>query len=56
MSENSYVIAESRKFGVEANFTFANLENVRGVVTEIAPAAEILNAARDLNLEIILPN
>ncbi len=56
VSKNSYVIAESRKFGVEANFTFANLENVRGVITEIAPAAEILKAARDLNLEIILPD
>lgn len=56
ISKNSYVMAESRKFGVEANFTFATLENVRGLITEAEPAAGILKAARELNLEIILPD
>lgn len=55
ISKSSYVMAESRKFGVEGNFTFATLENVRGVITETEPAAGILKAARELNLEIILP-
>ncbi len=56
ISKNSYIIAESRKFGVEANYTFATLENVRGIITENKPAAGILKAAQDLNLEIILPD
>ena len=56
VSKNSYIMAESRKFGVEANYKFATLENVRGLITESAPAEEILKAAQDLNLEIILPN
>ena len=56
ISKSSYVMAESRKFGVEGNFTFATLENVRGVITETEPAAGILKAARELNLEIILPD
>ena len=56
ISKNSYIMAESRKFGVEANFTFSTLENVRGIITEMKPSAEILKAAQDLNIEIILPD
>lgn len=55
ISKNSYIIAESRKFGVEGNYTFATLENVRGLITETLPAEGILKVAQDLNLEIILP-
>ena len=56
ISKNTYIIAESRKFGVEANYTFSTLENVRGIITESKPADEILQLAQDLNLEIILPD
>ncbi len=56
ISKNSYIIAESRKFGVEARYTFSTLENVRGFITETKPAEGICKAAQDLNLEIILPD
>ena len=56
ISKNSYIIAESRKFGVEGNYTFATLKNVRGIITELKPSDEILNLAQNSNLEIILPN
>ena len=56
ISKTSYIMAESGKFGVEANYKFSTLENVRGLITEIEPAEGILKAARDLNLEIILPD
>ena len=56
ISKNSYIMAESRKLGVEANYKFATLENVRGLITETLPAEGILKAAQDLNLEIILPD
>jgi DeoR family glycerol-3-phosphate regulon repressor len=56
ISKNSYIMAESRKFGVEANYKFATLENVRGLITETLLAEGILKAAQDLNLEIIVPN
>ncbi|MBQ7704260.1 MAG: DeoR/GlpR transcriptional regulator [Selenomonadaceae bacterium] len=56
ISKNSYIIAESGKFGVEARYIFSTLENVRGIITENKPAAGILKIAQDLNLEIILPD
>ena len=55
VSKNSYIIAESRKFGVEARYTFSTLENVRGIITETKPAEGILKVSQDLNLEIIFP-
>ncbi|MBO4401092.1 MAG: DeoR/GlpR transcriptional regulator [Selenomonadaceae bacterium] len=56
ISKSSYVMAESRKFGVEGNYKFATLENVHGLITETEPAAEISKAVRKMNLEIILPD
>ncbi len=56
LSENSYIIAESRKFGVQANYTFAMPKNIRGLITETKPAPEILKAADEMNLKIILPD
>ncbi len=56
ISKNSYVMAESRKFGVEGHYRFATLENVRGIITETEPAAGILKSAGELNIEIILPD
>lgn len=56
LSKNVYVIAESRKFGTEANFTFATLQKVRGLITETAPPKKSLDAANKMQLEIILPD
>lgn len=56
LSKNVYVIAESRKFGTEANFTFATLKKVRGLITETAPPKKSLDAAKKMQVEIILPD
>jgi len=56
ISKNSYIIAESRKFGVEGNYTFSTLENVRGIITELKPSDENLKLAQNFNLEIIAAN
>ncbi|MBQ9441740.1 MAG: DeoR/GlpR transcriptional regulator [Selenomonadaceae bacterium] len=55
LSKKSYVMAESRKLGIEANYSFATFENVCGLITETQPAPGILAAAEKINLEIILP-
>ncbi len=56
LSQNVYIIAESRKFGTEANFTFATLQKVRGLITETAPPKKILDAAKKMQVKIILPD
>ncbi len=56
ISQNVYIVAESRKFGTTANFNFATLNKVRGLITEIAPSKKFLDAARKMNVEIILPD
>ncbi|MBQ7198124.1 MAG: DeoR/GlpR transcriptional regulator [Selenomonadaceae bacterium] len=56
LSQNVYIVAESRKFGTTANFNFATLNKVRGLITEIAPSKKFLDAARKMNVEIILPD
>ena len=56
LSQNVYVIAESRKFGTEANFIFSTLQKVKGLITEIAPPKKILDAAKKMQVEIILPD
>ena len=56
ISKKSYIIAESRKLGVEAHYSFATFENVSGLITETEPSKETMKAAEDMNLEIILPN
>lgn len=55
LSKKAYVMAESGKFGVEANYKFSTLEKVRGIITETAPSEKVLKAAQDLGVEIILP-
>ena len=56
LSQNIYVIAESRKLGTEASFNFATLNKVRGLITETAPPKKSLDAANKMQLEIILPD
>ena len=55
IGKKNFIMAESRKIGVEANFSFATFENVFGLITETKPAPGILSAAEKINLEIILP-
>lgn len=55
LSKKSFIMAESRKLGVEGNYSFATFENVCGLITETEPAPGILFAAKKINLEIILP-
>ena len=56
LSKNVYVMAESGKFGTEGNFNFATLQKVKGLITETAPPKKILDVAKKMQLEIILPN
>ena len=56
LSKNVYIIAESRKFGTQANFNFTTLQKIRGLVTETAPPKKILDAAKKMQVEIILPD
>lgn len=53
ISKKNFVVAESRKLSVEANFSFSTFEKVSGLITESEPSTEILNAAEKINLEII---
>ena len=57
IGKKNFIMAESRKLGVEANFSFATFENVCNLklITESKPALGILSAADKINLEIILP-
>lgn len=55
LSKKSFIMAESRKLGVEGQYSFASFENVFGLITEREPAPGILKSADELNLEIIFP-
>ena len=55
LSKKNFIVAESRKIGVEGNYSFANFEKVFGLITETKPSEKNLQAAKDLNVEIILP-
>ena len=53
LSKTSYVIAESRKIGVESTYCFATLDKVTGIITE-AKLSDALTAAADkLGVKII---
>lgn len=53
ISKKNFVMAESRKIGTEADFSFATFENVSALITETEPKQEILQAAEKINLKII---
>ena len=53
ISKKNFVMAESRKIGTEAHYSFATFEKVFGLITETKPATEILDAAEEINLKII---
>ncbi len=56
LSQNVYIVAESRKLGTEGNFNFATFQKVNGLITEIAPPKKNLDAARELKVKIIVPD
>ncbi len=55
LSKKNFLIAESSKLGVEGKFSFATFEKISALITETEPPKEILQTAKDLNVEIILP-
>ena len=54
LSKNVYIIAESRKFGVNADFNFTTLQKIRGLITETSPPKKFLDAAKKMQTEILL--
>ena len=54
LSKTSYVIAESRKIGVESTYCFAPLNKVDGIITEAKLPAKLVDAADKLGVKIIL--
>ena len=53
LSKNSYIIAESRKIGVEGNYRFATLDKVTGIITEGKLSDKLSEAAEKLGVKII---
>ena len=54
LCKTNYIIAESRKFGVESNYRFATLEKISGIITDSKLSDELTRAAEKLNVKIIL--
>ena len=55
VSKKSYIVAEANKFSTDGNYTFARVEDFDGVITDTKPKSDLLRAANDLDIEIILP-
>lgn len=53
ISKTAYVIAESRKIGVESTYIFAKLDKVDGIITETELSASLTTAADKLGVKII---
>lgn len=53
LSKTAYVIAESRKIGVEGTYSFAKLEKVDGLITESALPDKLKTEADKLGVRII---
>ena len=53
LSKCTYIIAESRKIGVESVYSFATLDKVDGIITELAPSKSLIDAAEKLGVKII---
>lgn len=54
LSKASYVIAESRKIGVEGSYSFATLDKVNGVITDAKISKALIDTAEKLGTKIIL--
>ena len=53
LSKASYIIAESRKIGVESTYSFSKLDKVTGIITEAKLSDNLLTAAENLGVKII---
>ena len=53
ISKASYVIAESRKIGVESTYNFAKVSDVTGIITETKLSDTLTDAAEKLGVKII---
>lgn len=53
LSKTSYIIAETRKIGVESTYRFAKLEKADGIITESELNETLTAAAEKLNVKII---
>ncbi len=53
ISKTSYVIAESRKIGVESTYSFAKVSDVTGIITEGKLSDDLTAAAEKLGVRII---
>lgn len=53
VSKTAYVIAETRKIGIEGTYNFAKLESVDGIITEAALSESLTTAAEKLGVKII---
>ena len=53
LSKSSYIIAESRKIGIESTYSFATLDKVDGIITEAKLSDELTEAADRLGVKII---
>lgn len=54
LSKVSYVIAESRKIGVEGTYSFATLDKINGIITDAKISESLTAAAEKLGTKIIL--
>ena len=53
VSKTAYVIAESRKIGVESTYSFAKVSDVNGIITETQLSENLTTAAEKLGVRII---
>ncbi len=54
ISKKSYIIAESRKIGVEGTYSFAALDKADGIITEVALSETLATAAENLGVKVIV--
>lgn len=53
VSKTAYVIAESRKIGMESTYSFAKISDVNGIITEAQLSDDLTAAAEKLGVRII---
>ena len=53
LSKSSYVMAESRKIGVEGSYNFASLDKITGIITDAKLSKTLTDAAAKLGTKII---
>ena len=54
VSKKNFIIAESRKIGVESSYSFATLEKIDGIITETKLPESLTTAAEKLGTKIIV--